>query len=322
VSGAAPGLPTLRLVAFAAAVALATTRIGLVVHELIGHGGVANAVGAGVDEIKLFWFAGGWIHYSRDVEWTLRDGLIVQLGGIAIELVVGALAVLWGRRRRGWLGIAVTGAGAGWMIHAGAYLAIGTWHGFGDGVLLHRALGGAKAAVAIPAGVLCVVAAYLATRALTAPFESAVPVASRAGRLALVAAAIALAGGIHAGLARAELAVRADETYGSIMRHERERAIDRELAAWLAEQRARGAGTDRAAIDARRRALDAAHRTFPFGVVLVIAIISAGVAGAARSRVRAEGPPPPLDRRTLLAAAAAAAIALALVMGAGAIFPL
>jgi hypothetical protein len=321
VSGVAPGPSVLRLIAFIAAVSLATTRVGLVVHELIGHGGTANLVGAGVEDIRLFWFAGGWIQYGRDAEWTLRDALIVQLGGIAIELAVGAVALAWGRRRGGWLGLALTGAGAGWVIHAGAYLAIGTWHGFGDGVLLHRALGSAKAAVAIPAGAICVATAYVATRALTGRFEAVVPVASRAGRLAIVAAAVAVAGGVHAGLARAELALRHDATYSGIMRHEREREIDRELAAWLAEQRARGAEADRASIAKHRRELDAAHRTFPFGVVLVIAIAGAGIAGAARSR-RPARDPPPLDRRVLIAAGAAAAIALALVVGAGAVFPL
>lgn len=312
----------LRLIAFVAAVALATTRIGLVVHELVGHGGAANAVGAGVDEVRLFWFAGGWIHYSRDVEWTLRDALIVQLAGIAVELLVGTVAVLWARRRTDWLGAAVTGAGAGWMIHAGAYLAIGTWHGFGDGILLHQALGAAKAAVAIPIGVLCVAIAYLAARALTARFAATVPLPTRAGRLAVVAAAIAIAGGVLAGAARAELAVRADRTYGEIMKPERDREIEQELAAWLAAQKANGATLDRAAVDAERRALDASHgRTFPFNIVLVIAIAAAAIAGAARSRVPTERPSPPLTTGTVGKAWVAAAIALALVVGAGAIFP-
>lgn len=313
----------LRLIAFVAAVALATTRIGLVVHELVGHGGAANAVGAGVDEVRLFWFAGGWIHYSREVEWTLRDALIVQLAGIAVELVVGAVAVAWARRRTDWLGAAVTGAGAGWMIHAGAYLAIGTWHGFGDGILLHQALGTAKAAVAIPVGALCVATAYLAARALTARFAATVPLPTRAGRLAVVAAAVAIAGGTVAGAARAELAIRADDTYGEIMKPERDREIDQELAAWLAAQRARGVTTDRAAVEAERHALDATHgQTFPFNLVLIIAIAAAAIAGAARSRIRADRPPPALATRTVGLAGLAAAIALGLVVLAGAIFPL
>jgi hypothetical protein len=312
-----------RLAVFVGAVVLVTTRVGLVVHELIGHGGAANAVGAGVDDVRLFWFAGGWIHYSRQVPWTLADMLIVQLGGIAIELAVGLATVAWARRRPGWLGLALTGAGAGWVIHAAAYLAIGTWHGLGDGTLVHRALGDAKAAVAIPAGLVCVAAAYLAARALVARFEAVVPSASRPARLAVIFAALGVAGGLNAGLSRLEIVVRDDTTYGAIMRPERDRVVERELAAWLAAQRDRGAVPDRAAVARERRQLADAHRTFPFGVALVIAIVAAGALGAARSRPR-PGPEPDsaLDGRILGRAAIAAAVSVAVVVGVGAVFPL
>jgi hypothetical protein len=311
---------TLRLAMFAAAVALVTTRLGLIAHELVGHGGAASAVGAGVDDLRLFWFAGGWIQYSRPGGLALTEVLVIQLGGIAIELCLGAAAMVWARCRTGWLGLAVTGAGAGWVIHAAAYLAIGTWHGYGDGVILHRALGDAVAAVAVPAAVVAAVAAFVAARALLGRLEAAVPLASRAARLASIAVAIALAGGINAGLARAELVVRGDTTYGAIMRPERDRTIDRELAAWLAAQRARGGDADAVAVAARRRALEASRRAFPFWIVVVGGIAVAGVAGAARNRGPAGAPG--LERTTVAAAVAAAAVALVLVVIAGAAFPL
>jgi hypothetical protein len=309
-----------RLAVFVAACALITSRIGLVVHELIGHGSAANAVGAGVDDVRLFWFAGGWIHYSRTAAWTLGDALIVQLGGIAVELVVGLAAMLWARRRTGWLGLAVTGAGAGWVIHAAAYLSIGCWHGYGDGVLIHRVLGSAQAAVALPAAGIAVAAAYLAARALTGRLEAVIPSASRAARLAILAAALAVAGGVNAGLSRAELGLRDDSTYGAIMTPEREREIQRELAAWLAAQRERGIDVDRAAIADQRRALDRSHPSFPFGLVVILAIVGAGVVGAARSRRPESGSV--LDRRVLSAVVIGAVLAWLVVVGAGAIFPL
>src|SRR5688500_17445988 len=95
VSGPVPA--TLRLAGLAAAVAVVTSRLGLVVHELVGHGLAANATGAGVEDVQLFWFAGGWIRYARDTPWDLGEALVVQLGGIGLQLVGGALAVWWAR---------------------------------------------------------------------------------------------------------------------------------------------------------------------------------------------------------------------------------
>jgi hypothetical protein len=327
VSAAASGPPSaasaaLRLTVFVTAVVLVTTRVGLVVHELVGHGGAANAVGAGVDEVRLFWFAGGWIQYSRATPWSLGDVLVVQLAGIAIELVVGLALVGWGGRRTGWTRVALVGAGLGWVIHAGAYLAIGTWHGFGDGTVLHKALGDAKAAVAIPAGVLCVVAAYLGARALAPPLAAVVPSASRAGRLLVVAAALGLAGGVNAGLSRLELVIRGDTVYGAIMKPERDRAIERELAAWLAAQRERGLPVDPEAAARAERRIARAHPSFPFAAVLGVATPPGATAGAVRRRTRADAAlDPPLARPILARVTFAALAAIALVGVVDAIFP-
>ena len=54
----------LRLAGLLAAVALATTRIGLLVHELLGHGGAALVVGGDITAVRLHWYGGGWIRYD------------------------------------------------------------------------------------------------------------------------------------------------------------------------------------------------------------------------------------------------------------------
>src|SRR5687767_7376990 len=82
----------LRLAGLLAAVALATSRLGLLVHELLGHGGVAVAAGGEVIEVRLFWFAGGWIRYTLPAH--SPAWLAVWMGGIAIELVIGIALVL------------------------------------------------------------------------------------------------------------------------------------------------------------------------------------------------------------------------------------
>src|SRR6185312_14519158 len=81
----------LRLGALLACVALATSRLGLLAHELVGHGGTAVAVGAHVTEVRLFWFAGGWIRYVGVT--STAAALAIAMGGIAVETVCGT--VLW-----------------------------------------------------------------------------------------------------------------------------------------------------------------------------------------------------------------------------------
>ena len=289
------------------------------VHELVGHAAAANALGAGVSDVELYWFAGGWVRYDRDTAWSLADVLVVQLGGITLQLVGGLVAIAWARRRPGWLGVAIIGFGAGWLIHAAAYLAIGTWHGFGDGTALHRVLGGWRAAVAIPAAALAIAATFFAARALAGRLAATIPARSRGRQLGLLAVALAVAGGLHFGAARAELAVRADPTYGAIMKPQRDRDVERAFAAWLAEQRARGLDPDAILRDRERQRLDRARPRSPFGAILIVAIALAGLAGAATSRRHAAAA---LDRRALATAAVVAAAAVVVVIATGAVFPL
>ena len=77
-----------RLTVLVTCIALATTRLGLLAHELLGHGGTAVALGGTVDQVRLFWFAGGWIHYTLP-EPSLAAAVAIAMGGIAVELVCG-----------------------------------------------------------------------------------------------------------------------------------------------------------------------------------------------------------------------------------------
>jgi len=124
----------LRLAGLLAAVALATSRLGLLAHELVAHGGVALAAGADVTEVRLFWFAGGWIRYSLP-EPTLASALAISLAGIVLEMLVGLALVL--AIRGDTLGRRILrGVGTGLFVHATWYLAVGTFNGLGEGVVL------------------------------------------------------------------------------------------------------------------------------------------------------------------------------------------
>ncbi|MGE0870512.1 MAG: hypothetical protein AB7P03_18250 [Kofleriaceae bacterium] len=306
------GIAVLRLTVLTLAAGLATTRVGLVLHELLGHGGAAVAVGGELTDVRLFWFAGGWVRY-RDV--MPADSLIVSLGGIAVELVLGL--VLWlAIRGRGVGARIVRTVGAALVVHGCAYLAAGTWHGYGDGWMVHRELGDQRWMIAIPAGAVCGGFAFLGARWVFGSLSATVP-GTRRVSIAAALGALAIAGAIQVAAAATEvLVVRRDAVYAGITRTERERAIDRELARWLAEQRRRGIDPSEAARAQTETELERRHQTFPFAWLLAMTTSLAAVMGAIRSPVPAS--PGEVSARSLRVAVAVAAGSLGLVIALGA----
>ncbi len=270
-----------RLAGLLAAVALATSRIGLIGHELVGHGGVALAAGARITQIELFWFAGGWVRYSLPSP-TTAAVLAIMMAGIAFELVVGI--ALWAGIRGDTLGRRLLrGAGTTLVVHATWYLATGAFHGFGDGLVLYRQLGHARVAVAIAAGVVTCAATYLGARALTGPLVRTLPGTPRQRAVGFAIAAL-LAGGLHAALTIGELKLTRDPTYAKVMQPERDRRIAIELQAWERAQAERGVAPSPDAQRAERVRLQKANETFPFVLVLVLATLAAMIAGIVRTR--------------------------------------
>lgn len=298
----------MRLTVLLACTALATTRVGLVVHELVGHGGTALAVGAQIDDVRLFWFAGGWIHY-HDVPST-GAAVAIALGGIAVELACG-LGLWLAARGDTFARRVVRAIGAALAVHAGWYLATGTWHGYGDGALLYHVLGAWRWPVAIAAGLVTCGAAFAGARVVLGALAMTLP-GSRRARIAGTALALVLAGGIHGALLAGELALRRDTRYAQVMQPERARVVEREVAQWDAEH-AHAAPDERRAVVER---IESEHRAFPFGWLLGFATLAAIVAGAWRALPAAEHA---ISRRSLVVAAACAAGATAIVIAIGAL---
>jgi len=288
--------PVVRLAVLVAFVALATSRLGLVAHELVGHGGMALAVGARILEVRLFWFAGGWIRYVGAP--GLAAVLAISMAGIAVELVAGT--ALWLAVRGDSLGRRIVrGIAAALVLHATWYLATGAFHGFGDGVVLYRVLGAWRVPVAVAAGAMTCAAGYLGAREVFGALTATLPRRRLSGTLA----ALAAAGALHAGLAIGELKLRADRTYAQTMAPERERVVTQ----WIAAHPDAPAPVRAAAV----QKLEAEHTTFPFVWLLAVATVISVIAGARRAKPANEAPVP---RRLLVAWAVAAALAIALVI--------
>lgn len=297
-----------RLAALLTCAGLATSRLGLVVHELVGHGGATLAVGGEVTQVRLFYVAGGWIRYRLP---NAEGALTIALGGIVVEVAIGVALWLALARRPQTLGIRVVRAiGAALVIHATWYLATGTWHGYGDGAALHRELADARWLVAVPAAAVTCGAAFAGAKLVLGPLAGTIP-GTRARRLGGTLIAVIVAGGLQLGAAVGEVALRRDPTYGATMRPERERVIERELAAWARREAAAGGAPTAQARGEMQRELARRHRTFPFAVVLGVLVAAAIALGAWRSRALTAAA---LTTRLLARSAAVAAAAIALVV--------
>lgn len=294
-----------RLAALVTCAGLATSRLGLVVHELVGHGGTTLAVGGSVTTVKLFVFAGGWIRFQ-----ATEGQLAIALGGIAVETVIGVAMFL--AARRDTLGARIVRAiGCALVIHASWYLATGTWHGYGDGVELHRLLGDDRWLVAIPAAAITLAASFVGARTILPSLAATLP----GRRIAGTAIALVIAGGLQLGAALGEVALRRDAAYGAVMKPERERVIASELSQWEHGQARPPTEEERAAIE---RALAARHaKPFPFAIVLAVLTVLAILAGAAAARGAPAGD---LADRLLGRAAALAGASIALVIALDAAF--
>lgn len=301
-----PVTDTMRLAWLLLAVALATSRFGLIAHELVGHGGTAVAVGGQVTDVQLFWFAGGWIRYHFAAPPSTAALLAISIGGVAIEAIAGIL--LWCVRGDALGRRLIRGVGAALVVHATWYFATGAWHGYGDGQLLHHVLGSARYPVAIFAGALTCGCAFAGARAIVGPLAGT----QTTHRLAGLAIAAVLAGGIHAGLAIAEVRIRGDVTYKEIMAPERERLVERDLEKWAAYERAHGGEVSEARRAQQQHQLEQVHRDFPFAWLLGICVAIALLVGARRSFSSIR--PFAISRRLLVRAATCAGIAVAAVI--------
>ncbi len=305
----------LRLTALLFLVGLTTSRLALVVHELGGHAAPVVALGGHVRDVHFFLFAGGYVTYDRAQPLALGERLLVSLGGIALELVAGAvlLAIARAARRRPIARVATLGAGTVLLLHGLFYLSSSAYHGYGDGYTLRRWLGDRRLWLVVPVAIAAVVAGFACARVLVGELGGWMTGSGRAARVGWILLAVALAGGAHAALTFGELALHENRTYAGVMEHEDTRIADRELARYLAMRRARGAIPDDATVQQKRRALRAHYREPPVGLMIAIAIGLACLLGAAVARPREDGAGELPGWRRMVPLAATAALAVALV---------
>lgn len=255
-------------------VALATSRVALVGHELVGHGLLAVVLGADLVSYKLFLFGGGWVTYR----WTEGPPgeaarLAVALGGIGLEVVAGAIVLVVGRRSRGPVArVGLMATATVLLLHAGYYLAAGTHHGFGDGLAVHNALGAWRTLLVVPVSLAVIVGGFFLARALVREVASWVEGGAIARTLQILLAAMLAALG-HLQLTLTERALTRDDTYARIMEHENVRLVARDMRRFATEARlVQGRPPTPEEIAAARARFEAQRRPFPLAVVLAVAL--------------------------------------------------
>ncbi len=278
------GLPSLTLVLLI--IGLLTSRVTLVLHEFVGHAGTAALFGSRIARYHLFLFAGGYVDVARDAPYSVAEHLAIYLGGLALELAIGVALLAWARRlRAGSLArLALVGFGAINLVHAGFYFAAGTFHGYGDGWMLHHLLGSSRTWIVLPVCAALLPLTYLLARTIAASLRSWMPDRSPRTCAALIAGAMVIAASGHAALAFGELAISPSAVYGSTMRHESERKVRRDVSAYARTlQRTRGIAPTADQLARARKAARRRHKQFPLQWVLAVLLAAAAGMGIWRA---------------------------------------
>jgi hypothetical protein len=301
-----------RLVALLFLVGLTASRVGVVVHELGGHGAVARGFGCSLTALRLFLFGGGWVDYDCGPLAPAQQ-LAIDLGGIAVQAIAGALLALVARWVRDpFARLAVAGTAALFVLHALYYLVTGVHYGVGDGRALHVLAARDRGAWVAAGSAALVGLCFVLTRRIAAALTPWIPGEGALRRAAIAAAAMVLAAALHGAGFAVEQRIRAERQYAAAFVPQPEIAAQQELRRFEAE-RPRSADE----IRAERRAIAREHAVFPLRPALAIALPLAAFAGlfaALRSGGPpiARGAPPGALARAALVCAVAQAIVVAI----------
>lgn len=285
-----PSVPAFaRMLSLVSVVVLLTSRTMLLLHEFVGHGAAAVLFGGRITGWYLFLFAGGRVSYETDV---LGAGprLVVTLGGIALEIVIGAIAFVVARRLRTHALAAFCALCVGTVLvgHGAVYLARGVHYGYGDGAFLARLLGRSGVVVVLLASGLAVAAAVHGGRHLAELPRMVFAGSSK--RIAGMALLVFVGAGlVHGALASVELRWFPDPKWVSIMEHASLVSARAELARRLEQARQRGDVVPSPAEQKRQlEALEDERRPWPLDPALAVTLMGGLVVGVRRG-ARAEG---------------------------------
>ncbi len=261
-------------------------RIGLFLHEFMGHALFWRMLGGGLGGFRLFVFGGGWVCFAplpAGTNPSFFSRLLVELGGIAVELLVGVLLILMLRfvtANRSVRGL-MAATSAVLIVHSLFYLFTGTYYGAGDGHTLFYVL---------PEGVrqvfLSLIFALTAGGAFFVSHGFSPLLRSWTGdlfprkRTLLIFSCALVAALMHGTLTFGERVLLRDSGYEGLKTPTNVHLMGKELSEIIAKYKAKyGREPDEAYIAAVKKKLREKYWQFPMKIPLVIAIVAAFIAG-------------------------------------------
>jgi hypothetical protein len=314
--GAVPWRYLLLFDLFLFALLVLSTRLATLLHELLGHGLTAAALGGAVRGIRVSLFGGGNAYYQFHAELDPTALFAVSFGGILINLLTGASALALATRPGVYRGRTVFLSVFGMVSLWGglAYSSLGFYYGVGDPAVAVRGLAGAGEWLWLPFLAAAPAAAFWGGRAFTRVIRSWFPMDGFARKTLLLALTLGVTGAVYAGiyiaaeqrsvaLETASIAqMRAEEKIRAEKRAEHRRQLRQTHPEWTEEELARAL---------ERVTLEVHPEEVPRKPPLIPLLAVAYLAGFLLSIHRSEESRPPVPRISPLVAFSSTLLAVA-----------
>lgn len=113
------------------------SRLGLLLHEFVGHALPAWLLGWEITGYKLTYFYGGWVAYSSFEIRSFLEIVLVQFGGFAVELALAAICFLYNTKtQKEPLKLFFVILGSLALLHSLFYMTRSVYYGYADGRFL------------------------------------------------------------------------------------------------------------------------------------------------------------------------------------------
>lgn len=179
-----------------------STRLATFLHEVVGHGLTAAALGATISGIRVSLFGGGNAYYRFHAELGPAALFVVAFGGILVNVVTGALAIALADKPGVYRGRTVFLSVFGIVSLWGglAYACLGFYYGVGDPAASVREFTGASEWLWLPFLAGAPLAAYLGVRSFLRSVRSWFPADGFAGKILVLTLTLGITGAIYASL--------------------------------------------------------------------------------------------------------------------------
>lgn len=258
-------------------------RLGLLLHEFIGHGLLAKILQLEIRGWHLFLFGGGRISYAG--ESSPLASFLISSGGVVVELLAGVLLLGLGcwkslslhlRRLSSCLSVVL-------IIHALFYLQDSLWYRYGDGQhiiqLSHWTNGISEAGIALL--ILLLLSTHLLFRSHARPLIIWIQRNENASLNITFILAVLCAILLHGTLTYTEERWFHDQSYTQIMKKAHDKKVEDALHKYKQDPTL---PQDKESIEKVRKQLEKKHAPFPIRWLTFPGLVLAALSGFYRSR--------------------------------------